>query len=133
MNKPEEKKAPVVAAAPAAVKAEAPKAAEPAKKAAPAKKPAAKKTTAKKAAAPKKAAAAQKPAAKKAAPAKKAAAAEDIFVEFGGDQWSVAEIKAKVQAALGKKTAKNVAVYVKPEERKAYITVDGEDKGSVEL
>lgn len=149
MIKPEEKKTPVVAAAAPAAKVEAPKAAAPAVKAEPAKKveakkPAAKKPAAKKAApkvAAKKAApkaAAKKPAAKKA-PAKKAAApkaaakTEDVIVlQLGGAEWNVADVKAKVLAAAGKKTAKKVEIYVKPEDGKAYFVVDGKG-GAVEL
>lgn len=145
MIKPEEKKTPVVTAAAPAVKVEAPKAAAPAVKAEPAKKVEAKKPAAKKAApkaAAKKAApkaAAKKPAAKKA-PAKKAAApkaaaakAEDVVVlQLGGAEWNVADIKAKVLAAAGKKTAKKVEIYVKPEDGKVYFVVDGKG-GAVEL
>lgn len=118
----EEKKTPVVKpaevkAAPAAVKAEAPKEAPkaaakaPAKKAA-AKKPAAKKTTA-----------------KKATTKKAAAKVEEIVVQFGGQEWNLDDIKAKVAAASGKKNAK---IYVKPEEGKAYYVV-GKKDGAVEL
>lgn len=135
MLKPvEPKKEAVKAATPAvsAAKVEAPKAA-PAVKAEPAKKEAAKKPAAKKAAAPKaaakkapaKKAAAKKPAAKKA-PAKKAApATEKIIIQFGGAEWDLADIKAKV----GKK---NATIYVKPEEGMAYY-VAGKDGGSVAL
>ena len=139
MTKPEEKKTPV--AAPAAVKAEAPKAAEPAKKAAAPKKAAAKKPAAKKAAAPKaaakkapaKKAAAKKPAAKKAAAPKAAPKAGEVVVlQLGGAEWNLADVKAKVLAAAGKKTAKAVEIYVKPEDGKAYFVVDGKD-GAVEL
>lgn len=125
------KKEAVKAAAPAAAPA------EPASvKAEPAKKPAAKKTPAKKAAAKKpaakKAAAKKAPAAKKAA-AKKAPATrktEEIFVEYAGGGWNLADIKAKVAEAA--KGAKNVTIYVKPEDGKAYYVADGQD-GAVEL
>ncbi len=125
------KKDAVKVAAPAvtAAKVEAPKApavkAEPAKKEAP--KAAAKKAPAKKAAAKKpaaKKAAAKKPAAKKAA-----AKVEEIVVQFGGREWNLEEVKAKVAAASGKKNAK---IYIKPEEGKAYFVVGGKD-GAVEL
>ncbi len=105
----------------AAVK-EAPKAAAKAAEAAPAKKAPAKKTTAKKTA-PK------KEAPKKVAP-KKAAKAEtkvNFFVEFGGVQVSVDEVINNVKATYGK-DAKEIAVYLKPEESKAYFVADGEEK-----
>lgn len=118
----------VEAAAPEAVKAaetvketaEAPKAA---------KKPAAKKTAAKKTAAPK---AEKKPAAKKT-PAKKAApkaASVKVFVEYQGRQISADDILEAVKAAAGK--AKNLEVYVKPEDGAAYYVADGEG-GKVEF
>lgn len=107
--------------APKAVKAEAPKAAA---KKAPAKKPAAKKAPAKKAAA-------KKAPAKKAAPAAKA---EDIFaVQFAGGEWTMADLKAKAVAASGKKTAKKVAIYVKPEEGKAYCVINDKDEVVIDL
>lgn len=130
------KKEAVKAAAPAVAPAEpASVKAEPAKKAA-AKKTPAKKAAAKKAAAPK-AAAKKAPAAKKTA-AKKAPATrrtatrktEEIFVEYAGGGWNLADIKAKVAAAA--KGAKNVTIYVKPEDGKAYYVADGQD-GAVEL
>ena len=119
----------VAAPAVAPAKVEAPKAApaakKPAAKKAAAKKPAAKKAAAKKA--PAKKAAAKKPAAKKAAPAKKT---EEIFVEYAGGGWNLADIKAKVAKAA--KGAKSVTIYVKPEDGKAYYVADGKD-GAVEL
>lgn len=119
----EVKKDAVKVEAPAAVK---PEAAAPAKKA-PAKKPAAKKAPAKKAVA-------KKAPAKKAAPAKEPAAkaGEEFVIQFGGAEWTVADIKAKVLAAAGAKRARNVQVYVKPEDRKAYYVI-GKKSGAVEL
>ena len=102
----------------------------PAKKEAAAKAPAAKKETAK---APAKKTAA-KPAAKKA-PAKKAAAkktVETVYVQCFGYEVTTDDIKAKVAAAVGKKTVKELNIYVKPEEGMIYYTADGE-QGSVNL
>lgn len=85
-------------------------------------KPAAKKTAAK------------KPAAKKA-PAKKAAAkktVETVYVQCFGYEVTTDDIKAKVAAAVGKKTVKELNIYVKPEEGMIYYTADGE-QGSVNL
>ena len=73
---------------------------------------------------------AKKAPAKKAAPKKPVEApAEtkvDFFVEFGGVQVSVEKVIADVKATYGK-DAKNVAVYLKPEESKAYFVADGEN------
>ena len=83
-----------------------------------------KKAEPKKAAA-KKAAPAKKAPAKKAAAKKPAEAKVDFFVEFGGVQVSVEKVVADVKATYGK-DAKEIAVYLKPEESKAYFVADGE-------
>ena len=44
---------------------------------------------------------------------------------FGGVQVSIEKVIADVKATYGK-DAKNVAVYLKPEESKAYFVADGE-------
>ena len=67
---------------------------------------------------------AKKAPAKKAAPKKPAEAKVDFFVEFGGVQVSIEKVIADVKATYGK-DAKNVAVYLKPEESKAYFVADG--------
>lgn len=94
------------------------------------KKETAAKTTAKKTAAKaepaKKTETAKKPAAKKTA-TKKTEAKVEMFIEFAGVQVSVDEIVANVKKANGK-DAKNITVYVKPEESKAYYVADGEEK-----
>lgn len=69
--------------------------------------------------------------AKKAAPKKTAAkkpveAKVDFFVEFGGVQVSVAQVVENVKATYGK-DAKEISVYLKPEESKAYFVADGEE------
>ncbi len=93
----------------------------PAKKAAP-KKTAAKKTAAKKAPAKK------APAKKAAATSKKATATKvEVFVEFGGTQVSVDEVIKNVKLVNGK-PAKELTIYIKPEESKAYFVADGEDR-----
>lgn len=111
--KAEEKKAPAKKAAP---KKTAAKKTEAAEKKAPAKKTAAKKAPAKKATATKK------------APAKKAAATKvEVFIEFGGAQVSIDEVIKNVKLVNGK-PAKELTIYIKPEESKAYFVADGEDK-----
>ncbi len=78
-----------------------------------------KKTEAKKATA-------KKAPAKKAAPKKPAEAKVNFFVEFGGVQVPVEEVIANVKATYGK-DAKEISVYLKPEESKAYFVADGEE------
>jgi hypothetical protein len=117
-------------AAPAAEKETAAKAVETKKVEAPAKAEPAK-TTAKAAEkAPAKKAAPKKTAPKKVAPKKPEAKADTevkFFVEFGGVQVSVDEVVKNVKATNGK-DAKEIVVYLKPEESKAYFVADGEEK-----
>ena len=101
--------------------------------------PATKAATAKTEEAPAKKAPAKKAPAKKAAPKKvapkkpeakdevKAEAKVDFFVEFGGVQVSIDEVIKNVKLTLGK-DAKEISVYLKPEESKAYFVADGEEK-----
>ena len=91
----------------------------------------AKKAPAKKAA-PKKIAP-KKPEAVAAAPAAPAAPETkvDFFVEFGGVQVAAKEVVNNVKATIGK-DAKEIAVYLKPEESKAYFVADGES-GSMDV
>ncbi|MEF2884945.1 MAG: DUF6465 family protein [Ruminococcus sp.] len=111
-------------AAAKAAKAEE-KAAEKAAKA-PAKKAAPKKTAPKKPEAVEKAVAAAAPAAP-AAPAEKV----DFFVEYGGVQVAAKEVVKNIKSTIGK-DAKEIAVYLKPEESKAYFVADGES-GSMDV
>ena len=107
----------------AATKTAATKAAAAKTEEAPAKKAPAKKAPAKKAPA-------KKAAPKKVAPKKPEAKAEtkvDFFIEFGGVQVSVDEVIKNVKLTLGK-DAKEISVYLKPEESKAYFVADGEEK-----
>ena len=97
--------------------------------------PATKAAAAKTEEAPAKKAPAKKAPAKKAAPKKvapnktevKAEAKVDFFVEFGGVQVSIDEVIKNVKLTLGK-DAKEISVYLKPEESKAYFVADGEEK-----
>ena len=75
--------------------------------------------------APAKKAPAKKAAPKKTAPKKPAEAKVDFFVEYAGVQVAVADVIANVKATYGK-DAKEIAVYLKPEESKAYFVADGE-------
>ena len=105
----------------AATKTAATKAAAAKTEEAPAKKAPAKKAPAKKA--PAKKAAPKKVAPKK--PEAKAEAKVDFFVEFGGVQVSIDEVIKNVKLTLGK-DAKEISVYLKPAESKAYFVADGE-------
>ena len=55
----------------------------------------------------------------------------DFFVEFGGVQVAAKEVVKNVKATIGK-DAKEIAVYLKPEESKAYFVADGE-KGEMDV
>ena len=98
------------------------------------------KTTEKKTATAKKAEPAAKKEPVKKAPAKKAAATKktttakkatatkvEVFIEFGGAQVSIDEVIKNVKLVNGQ-PAKEIAIYIKPEESKAYFVADGEDK-----
>ena len=88
-----------------------------------------KKAPAKKAAAKTTKAAAEKKAPEKKAATKKAVAATkvEVFVEFGGVQVSIDEMVKNIKLTNGK-SAKEITVYLKPEESKAYFVADGEEK-----
>ena len=79
-------------------------------------------------------AAAKKAPAKKTTTAKKPAVkkTETVYIQCCGYEVTTADITAKVVAAVGKKTVKELNIYVKPEEGKVYYTADGE-QGSVDL
>ena len=93
--------------------------------------------------APAKKAPAKKAAPKKTAPTKpetvEAKSAEtkpvetevNFFVEFGGVQVAAKEVVKNIKATIGK-DAKEIAVYLKPEESKAYFVADGE-KGEMDV
>ena len=55
----------------------------------------------------------------------------DFFVEFGGVQVAAKEVVKNVKATIGN-DAKEIAVYLKPEESKAYFVADGE-KGEMDV
>ena len=98
-----------------------------------AKKPATKKTATKTATetaekkAPAKKAAPKKTAPKKVAPKKPTPVETKVnfFVEFGGVQVSIDEVVNNIKTTLGK-DAKEISVYLKPEESKAYFVADDE-------
>ena len=109
------------------VKTEAASVKTPAKKA-PAKKAAPKKVAPKKPAAVKQAVAKAEEAKKAAAKEKNAEKAEtkvNFFVEYAGKQVPIEEVIENVKLTYGK-DAKEITVYLKPEESKAYFVADGE-------
>ena len=103
-------------------KAEEVKAEAKAEKKAPAKKAPAKKAAPKKTA-PKKPEAVET----KIAEAKPVETKADFFVEFGGVQVAAKDVLENIKKTIGK-DAKEIAVYLKPEESKAYFVADGEEK-----
>ena len=82
-----------------------------------------------------------KPAVKKEKkPAVKPAAkkGDEVFIQFGGSEWNSAELVEKAKAAFVAQghrasTIKHLALYVKPEEQKAYYVINDKSMGSVEL
>ena len=121
--KAEEVKAEVKAAE---TKAEEVKAEAKAEKKAPAKKAPAKKAAPKKTA-PKKPEAVEA----KIAEAKTVETKADFFIEFGGVQVAAKDVLENIKKTIGKDT-KEIAVYLKPEESKAYFVADGE-KGEMDV
>ena len=94
-------------------------------KKAPAKKTAPKKVAPKKPAAVAAATEAAKAVKKSANETAPVQAKVNFFVEFGGVQVSVDEVVNNIKATIGK-DAKEISVYLKPEESKAYFVADGE-------
>ena len=131
-----EVKAEAVEAKAEEVKAEEVKAEAKAEKKAPAKKAPAKKAAPKKTA-PKKPEAVEtkiaeaKPVETKIAEAKPVETKADFFVEFGGVQVAAKDVLENIKKTIGK-DAKEIAVYLKPEESKAYFVADGE-KGEMDV
>lgn len=79
------------------------------------------------------------PARKPAAPRKRTAKpVQEVYLQFGGGQWSFAELAERAKAACAAQghdltDSKKLAVYVKPEERMVYYVVDGDHTGSLAL
>ena len=74
--------------------------------------------------------AAKKPAAKKTT-TKKTTTKTQLFIEFGGVQVAAKDVLENIKKTIGK-DAKEIAVYLKPEESKAYFVADGE-KGEMDV
>ncbi len=63
---------------------------------------------------------------------------EEFFVQYGGDEWSVAAMKEKAIAAYvaeghRRGNIKKIVLYVKPEEHMAYYVVNDKNAGSVDF
>ena len=63
---------------------------------------------------------------------------DEVFIQFGGSEWNSAELVEKAKAAFVAQghrasTIKHLALYVKPEEQKAYYVINGKESGSVDL
>ena len=63
---------------------------------------------------------------------------EEVYLQYGGQEWALSDLKKKVNdayAAEGHRAAsvKKVTLYVKPEERKVYYVVNDKSMGSVDL
>lgn len=77
----------------------------------------------------------------KAAPKKaalNAAKTEEIYLQAGGVEWNVTDCKERAVAAFvaeGHKASavKKLAVYLKPEEGKAYYVINDSENGSIDL
>ena len=81
-------------------------------------------------------AAAAKPAPKKPAPRKPAAPKECVHVQFSGSDWIVADLIEQAKAAYAAENTeavKEIELYVKPEENKAYYVINGGVSGSIDL
>lgn len=112
-----------------AVEKAAPAVKSTAKKAAEKAAPAAKKAAAAKTASTAKTAAAKKPASKKA-PAK---ANVTAVLQYAGKEISYDELVAKARGAWNGEAIQELALYVKPEEDKVYMVVNGQEAGSFDL
>ena len=77
-------------------------------------------------------------------PAKRAAAkapaqkVEEVYLQFGADEWPMADLMDQAKAAYvaeGHRASgiKKLALYVKPEERKAYYVINEKATGSIEF
>lgn len=70
-------------------------------------------------------------------PPVKAEPKEEIVLQFGDQEVSMSAVSEKVRKSYAQsgsqKELREVTIYVKPEDRKAYYVINGETEGSVEL
>ena len=73
----------------------------------------------------------------KIVPEVKAEPTEEMLLQFGENEVSLTDISAKVkqsyQESDSKEELKDMKVYIKPEDNKAYYVINGEIEGSVDL
>ncbi len=80
--------------------------------------------------------AAKKPAAKKPAtrkPAAKKAPVVNAVLQFNGKEVSVAEMAEQAKAAWTGSEVKEMNLYIKPEDSRVYVVINGEVAESIEL
>lgn len=63
---------------------------------------------------------------------------DEVFVQFAGEEYAVADVMEKAKAAYvaeGHRASavKSVRLYIKPEERKAYYVINDKAAGSIDL
>ena len=78
----------------------------------------------------------KKPAPK--ATAQKPERVEEVYLQFGADEWRISDLQEKAAAAYAAEghrasAVKKLALYVKPEERKAYYVVNDKTTGSFNI
>ena len=78
----------------------------------------------------------KKPAVKKTASLKKSTPAKsetNVFIQFNGKEFSVEDITKKVMKEYGRKTGKDIKIYIKPEDDAAYYADEKNHTGKVDL
>ena len=80
----------------------------------------------------------KKPVVKKAAAAKVLKKAEEVYLQFAGEQWCTSALTEQAKAAYvaeGHRASaiKKLELYVKPEERRAYYVINEKATGSIEF
>ena len=76
--------------------------------------------------------------AKKAAPKAPAKKVAEVYLQFGENEWNMAQILEQAKAAYvaeGHRVSaiKSLSLYVKPEEKKAYYVINEKTTGSIDL
>ena len=69
------------------------------------------------------------------APAKKSAVktSENVYIQYYGKEFSVAELLEDAEKDSGVKSPKNINIYVKLEDNAVYYVVDDDKKGKISL
>lgn len=81
--------------------------------------------------------AAEGPAAKASSKKEPVQAVEEIYLQIAGGEWNVSDCKKRAAAAFTDShtgiVIEKLAVYLKPDEGKAYYVVNGTETGSIDL